>query len=132
MDVDGAAFSASGTASALPMASSVLLMKVSSETAPMNWVVSLMTVLGTPITRYFWAIWGNSCTSTTSALILSFSIAIIWATRATEGQWGQVGVTNTWMWMSSSTSCSFLRVSALRDVLGLDSSIAPSMMVTNS
>ena len=43
----------------------------------------LMTIFGTPEIMYRCARRGNSCTSTTSALIWALSIAMAWATRAT-------------------------------------------------
>src|SRR6266566_3591247 len=60
---------------------------------PTNSTVSLITVFGTPRMAYRSARCGNSFTSTTSATIRGFSIAILWANLATGGQYGQVGVT---------------------------------------
>lgn len=57
------------------LAATISWMKALSGRAPSIAIFSLMTVLGTPITRYFWPRWGNSETSTASARIQSLSSA---------------------------------------------------------
>ena len=109
------------------------VMKSSSGTAPVNSAVSLMTVFGTPMTRYRWASSGNSSTSTTVALMCGFAMANAWAARATRGQWGQVGVTNTWIWTGVSTSRSIAAAKLeLRWGVFWDRASTVAMMVANS
>ena len=109
----------------MPAASSTLSMNIASDTAPTNCTRLLITVLGTPEIMYRWAISGYSWASTTSARTWALSIAIAWATRAMGGQYGQVGVTKTWMCTSSLSRFSFFRVSK-------DSGLTPRDKVTMS
>ena len=67
----------------------------------MNSTRSLMTILGTDMTWYLLESSGNSEASIASAVMCSLTIAIVWANLAALGQYGQVGVLNTWMWTGS-------------------------------
>ena len=61
------------------------------------WIVSSITVRGTPITSYFVPSSGYSVTSTMCAVIRSLSMANWYASNTARGQYGQVGVLNTWI-----------------------------------
>ena len=73
-----------------------------------------MTVRGTPCTWYFIARWGNSVASTMSAETRSLAIASLCASTTARGQYGQVGVTNTWMCTGRVSVRSAAIVSSLR------------------
>jgi len=113
-------------------ASSRCCRKTASGTFPTNWTVSLMTVFGTPRTPYRLTRSGNSLTSTTSAITCELAIAILWASLATSGQWGQVGVTNTWMWTSLSSLLNTSFVSSERSASAFDTSTKLPIRTENS
>jgi hypothetical protein len=95
-------------------------------------MLSLMTVFGTPRTIYRWARSGNSLTSTTSATMCEFAMAILWASLATPGQCGQVGVTKTWKWRSLSRAFKTSTVSSARSAFAFDTSTRLSKSTENS
>jgi len=94
--------------------------------------VSLTMVRGTARTWYRCARWGNSVASTASPVMKVLSRANWWTSRTAAGQWGQVGVVNTWRWTGSLISPSAARVSGRRSVLSRETSLMASRNGTNS
>src|SRR3990170_7671304 len=107
-------------------------MNLPSDTAPTISTVSLMTVLGTDTISYFWASSGNSVTSTTSAVTTLHACASLWAILATRGQYGQVGVTKTWMCVGPTISPNRSEVAGARPGEPLESDMMSSTRVANS
>jgi hypothetical protein len=107
-------------------------MKRGSGCAPTNSTVSFTTIFGTDRTSYRSESSGNSVASTTSAVTFSLAIAIWWANLAARGQYGQVGVTNTWMWTGSASAPSSLRVFSDSSMLPRDTSTMSVISVENS
>ncbi len=61
-----------------------------------------------------------------------FAIAILWASLATPGQCGQVGVTKTWKWRSLSRAFKTWMVSSVRSASAFDTSTRLPSSTENS
>ncbi len=100
--------------------------------APSNSTRSLITILGTAITRYRWDSSGNSLASMHCAVTRADAIAMCCARRTARGQCGQVGVAKTLMTTSSVSPSSAALVSSLRPVSPLEVAMIESTRLENS
>jgi len=105
---------------------------ICSGTAPSMWTVSSMTVRGTPITWYLVPRCGNSTTSTMSPVMKSLSTASWCASNTARGQYGQVGVVNTWIRTGLVSLATISRVASERPESPSDTIRMSSISVPNS
>src|SRR5438067_3848593 len=103
-----------------------------SGSAPSNPTRSLMTILGTAITRYERERSGNSVASMAVAVTRSDATAMCCARRTARGQYGRVGVEKTLISTSPASVASEDFVSAISDASPLDTAMIESMRLLNS
>lgn len=106
--------------------------KSGSGTAPSKETRSLMTIFGTPITRWARASSGNSVASIAVERIRSDATDMCCARRTARGQYGQVGVEKTLISTSASSVASEDFVASLSAGSPLEATMIASIKLENS